>query len=440
MKLNRIFLTEVGLLVMILCTSLKAQTGWTILDPGTSVDLNALQLLDRHTVFVTGDAGTVIYSNDSGLTWQDISPDSPLVKLNDLIFFNYSTGLVVGDGGVILHTTDGGNNWSNISSGVMDNLLTVAFWDSIGICGGLSQTILYSTDHGNSWNIAQSGFFGGGFWGSWLLSPEMGYVIGENSIFQPLFGKSSDQGQSWNFTPFYLNNDEGRAYSLQFTDELIGYAACGVWDGRGAIVKTTNGGNDWNTTFFSAPLYDIHFPISDGSLVGFAVGEGGQILRTADAGMSWQSQSSGISQALNDVAFFDLSLGYVVGNSGTILKTETAGEPPVNLSDHPSKTLDEFQLLGNYPNPFNASTTISWQLARQNNAAGQAVGSRVQLKVYDLLGKEIATLVDERQEAGYHTIMWDGRDDNGNPMASGIYFCIVEAERKREITRLLLMK
>jgi hypothetical protein len=165
--------------------------------------------------------------------------------------------------------------------------------------------------------------------------------------------------------------------------------------------------------------------------------------------MSWQSQSSGISQALNDVAFFDLSLGYVVGNSGTILKTETAGEPPVNLSDHPSKTLDEFQLLGNYPNPFNASTTISWQLARlagavgqapQNNAAGQAVGSRVQLKVYDLLGKEIATLVDERQEAGYHTIMWDGRDDNGNPMASGIYFCIVEAERKREITRLLLMK
>jgi photosystem II stability/assembly factor-like uncharacterized protein len=95
---------------MIFSISLKTQTGWTILDPGTSVNLNSLQLMNRHTIFVAGDAGTVIYSNDSGLTWQDISPGHPLVNLNDISFFNYSTSLVVGNEGTILGTSDGGND------------------------------------------------------------------------------------------------------------------------------------------------------------------------------------------------------------------------------------------------------------------------------------------------------------------------------------------
>ena len=457
MKLRQTLLILSGLIMITLNISLRAQTGWTVLNPGTAANLNALQVLDRHTIFVAGDAGTVLWSNDSGLTWQDISPDSPLVPLNDINFFNYSTGLVVGEGGTIFHTTDGGNNWSIIPSGVSDNLLTVAFWDSIGICGGLSQTILYSSDQGNSWNIAQTGFFGG-FWGSWILAPDISFVIGENSIFQPLFGKSINQGQSWDFTPFYLNNNEGRAYSLQFTDLLNGYAACGVWDGRGAVAKTIDGGISWNSTFFNAPLYEVHFPISNASLVGFAVGEGGQILKTYNAGANWQSQTSGTSQTLNDVAFFDLATGYIVGNNGTVLKTETGGEPPVHLSDHTSIILNEFQLLRNYPNPFNSSTSISWQLAplagqsgnavltgaagpaRQNNTAGQAVGSLVELKIFNSVGQKVRTLVQQKMGTGYHSVIWDGRDDTGNPVPSGIYYCVIETEFRSEIAKLLLVK
>jgi len=398
---------------------LNAQTGWTLLNPGTLVNLNTLQVLDSHTIFVAGDAGTVIWSNDSGLTWQDISPDSPLVNLHDLTFFSYSNGLVVGDGGTILHTADGGNNWTLIPSGVSDDLLTLAFWDSIGICGGLSQTILYTADHGHSWDIAQNGFFGGGFWGSYLLSPNIGYVIGENSIFQPLLGKSIDEGLSWDFTPFYLNNNEGRAYSLQFTDEFTGYAACGVWDGRGAIAKTTDGGRNWNSTFFSAPLYEVHFPISNASLLGFAVGASGQILRTTDAGLSWQSLTSGISQTLNDVAFFDLSTGYAVGDNGTILKTETGGEPPVHLSDDASTTLEELLLLGNYPNPFNPQTVIKYILPED---------SWVMIMVFDILGQEIRVLVDENISAGYHEIVWEGTNGSNVPVASGTYLYHIQLQ------------
>jgi len=71
-----------------------------------------------------------------------------------------------------------------------------------------------------------------------------------------------------------------------------------------------------------------------------------------------------------------------------------------------------FTLSQNYPNPFNPTTKISWQLA---------VGSNIQLRIYSILGEEVTTVIDERQEAGYHSAVWDGRDDNGNEVASGIY-------------------
>jgi photosystem II stability/assembly factor-like uncharacterized protein len=333
---------------------------------------------------------------------------------------------VVGDGGIILHTADGGNNWTIIPSGVSDNLLTMAFWDSIGICGGLSQTILYSSDRGTSWNIAQSGFFGGGFWGSWMLSPNIGFVIGENSIFQPLLGKSSDEGLTWDFTPFYLNNNEGRAYSLQFTDIQLGYAACGVWDGQGAIAKTTDGGNNWSSTFFSAPLYKVHFPISNAGLIGFAVGAGGQILKTYDAGMSWQSQTSGTSQILNDVAFFDLSLGYVAGNNGTILRTETGGEPAVLLSDQAAVILEKFGVVRNYPNPFNANTSIEVNLP---------VETPVTLKIFNSLGKMVDVPVKKNLPAGLHRFNWNAAD-----LPAGLYFYVVETLHESRCAKVLLLK
>jgi hypothetical protein len=97
----------------------------------------------------------------------------------------------------------------------------------------------------------------------------------------------------------------------------------------------------------------------------------------------------------------------------------------------------EFRLEQNYPNPFNPTTIISWQsprLAGQygnalsggqtgvlTSAAGQAVGNEVELKIYNLLGQTVRILVREPQEAGYHSVVWDGRDDVGNPVASGIY-------------------
>ena len=87
---------------------------------------------------------------------------------------------------------------------------------------------------------------------------------------QPLFGKSTDSGINWDFTSFYLNTNEGKATSIEFTDINTGIITASVWDGTGAISKTTDGGINWITTMFPSPVNDAHFPISNASLRGYA--------------------------------------------------------------------------------------------------------------------------------------------------------------------------
>jgi flagellar hook assembly protein FlgD len=68
--------------------------------------------------------------------------------------------------------------------------------------------------------------------------------------------------------------------------------------------------------------------------------------------------------------------------------------------------------LGNYPNPFNPSTTISYTLPYQ---------SSVELVIYDIMGAKVKSFSIPSQSSGYQSILWNGRNENGNPIASGIY-------------------
>lgn len=80
-----------------------------------------------------------------------------------------------------------------------------------------------------------------------------------------------------------------------------------------------------------------------------------------------------------------------------------------------------FELKQNYPNPFNPSTTIRFQL---RNAA------QVSLIIYNLLGEKVRTLLDRRFEAGSHQIVWDGQDDFGKRVTSGVYFLQMVANKR----------
>ena len=90
-----------------------------------------------------------------------------------------------------------------------------------------------------------------------------------------------------------------------------------------------------------------------------------------------------------------------------------------------------FILFPNFPNPFNAATTIEYALKEE---------TKVIIKIYNLLGKEIATLVNENQPAGYQSVIWNGADRFGNPVPSGIYICRIIAGDYTKSQKMVLMK
>lgn len=91
----------------------------------------------------------------------------------------------------------------------------------------------------------------------------------------------------------------------------------------------------------------------------------------------------------------------------------------------------EFRLAQNYPNPFNPSTTIEFEL--KNNAY-------VKLSVYNMLGQRVRNLVDQKQTAGRYLVQWDGMDENGKAVSSGIYFYRIETESFSATKKMLLIR
>ncbi|RQW07723.1 MAG: T9SS C-terminal target domain-containing protein, partial [Calditrichaeota bacterium] len=89
------------------------------------------------------------------------------------------------------------------------------------------------------------------------------------------------------------------------------------------------------------------------------------------------------------------------------------------------------ELFQNYPNPFNPETTIKYSLPEENN---------VELVVYNLLGQKVKTLVLQRQRAGYHSIAWDGRNDNGAEAGAGVYVYRLKADSRTIIRKMVLVK
>jgi hypothetical protein len=100
----------------------------------------------------------------------------------------------------------------------------------------------------------------------------------------------------------------------------------------------------------------------------------------------------------------------------------------IDLSEHP---IDESGVVNNYPNPFNTSTSIEYELKEE---------SRVILRVFNARGQEIRTLMDRTQGYGVYTVIWDGRGRNLQPAPSGIYYLVAEINGKREMKKMVLLK
>ena len=101
---------------------------------------------------------------------------------------------------------------------------------------------------------------------------------------------------------------------------------------------------------------------------------------------------------------------------------------PVDFNEIPMLTTKLYQ---NYPNPFNPETVIAYQLPE---------GTEVEISIYNILGQKVKTLVNGRIDAGYHKVIWNGKDADGNDVSSGIYFYKINTDKFSETKKMLLMK
>ncbi|MGH8004151.1 MAG: FlgD immunoglobulin-like domain containing protein [Limisphaerales bacterium] len=104
---------------------------------------------------------------------------------------------------------------------------------------------------------------------------------------------------------------------------------------------------------------------------------------------------------------------------------------PIPLKPTGSTLPKEYSLRGNYPNPFNAKTIISFALPQE---------SRVTLDIYNILGQKVKTLVDGAMPAGYHNLEWNGTDANGLGVSSGVYLYKLKADNFTRVNRMTLLK
>jgi hypothetical protein len=119
---------------------------------------------------------------------------------------------------------------------------------------------------------------------------------------------------------------------------------------------------------------------------------------------------------------------YVIADSVVHLQL-----PPLTSVGQTSRTPvpSVFRLCQNYPNPFNPSTTLAFDLPQPGNAS---------LRIYNILGQEIATLVDGYRSMGQYRVVWDGLDSHGHPAKSGVYFARLQSGSRLSVTKLLLIR
>ncbi len=122
--------------------------------------------------------------------------------------------------------------------------------------------------------------------------------------------------------------------------------------------------------------------------------------------------------------------GFVVG-WGWAIDNISIQEDAGSLAKSDELLPEVFSLDQNYPNPFNPTTTINFRMPKTSD---------ISIKVYNVLGQKVRTLVDERREAGTHTLQWDGRNDAGVQVSSGMYFYRMQADGFVDQRKMMLLK
>jgi len=178
------------------------------------------------------------------------------------------------------------------------------------------------------------------------------------------------------------------------------------------------------------------------------VNEGGNIRITKGAIFSYYEFKQPISQRLTDEAWREMLTSATPPEMPKWVSSfmDVKQPQPDYIPDSPDNLFEKeftqvevtqtgiipktIKLLENYPNPFNPETVIRFELPKI---------SLVTIQVYNTLGQKIRTLISEQRPAGIHIIKWDGKDDHGSSVSSGVYFYSMETGDFRQVRKMVLL-
>jgi photosystem II stability/assembly factor-like uncharacterized protein len=343
-------------------------------------------------------------TTDGGDTWtREYFGD----YMRKVFCINVNTTVIITSYRDIYKTTDGGSDWSTINTNIEENFNDVYFYDvNNGIIVGNEGVIIKTTNGGDNWTVSSSGTTEN-LYSICFGDNSSGWAAGDNGTIL----KTTDGGTTWNpqnsGTTDYLSD-------VCFINSDTGFAVC-RYD---VLLKTTNGGTTWiSQTMDDISYTNISFVDNNNGLLVNRY----SILHTNDGGQSWIPQKIGTANRLYGVSKAGNSW-IIVGDYGTMIRS-AFGEVGVKDKNEIPVT---FKINQNYPNPFNPDTKISFSIPQ---------ASFITLKVYDILGKEVAILVNKEKPAGVYEVEFNGAD-----LPSGIYFYQFKSGTYTETKKMVLMK
>ncbi len=405
----------------IIYTTNDSGASWAKVTRGVFDDFSGLCLISQEEGWVGSLAGLLMHTTDGGSTWDIDRSHFPAIW--DICFVSRARGWAVGDAG-IMRTTNGGSTWRVSTPPPETTPMSVSFIDSVtGWIAGQS-ALLKTSDGGFTWEKKGDSTW----WGITkvqFLNKNLGYVLTMSSggAVDSSIHRTTDGGETW--STFSIGTSPSFFQDFYFATPRTGWVA-GELE---SIWKTTDSGATWAGQHINNSFFYFHAIRATSETHAWAVGggpSGGSIvLTTTDGGTSWQRLIVPGSHYLLNARFANDSTGWIVGYGGTILKMGKGSTLTVD-SRQMSSAPASFTLCPNYPNPFNPSTRIKYTLPSREH---------VTVEIFNILGQRVATVVDEIQDPGEKSIVFDG---SGLP--SAVYLCRLTAGRSRKVIKMLLLR
>jgi photosystem II stability/assembly factor-like uncharacterized protein len=406
-------------------------TTWTLLQFTSPTSITGIYF-DKNKGFALTRSGDFYISKDgTGKSWEYLS-NTGVNEAYSMYFFDNTTGVVLEENQDIVKTIDGGQTWRAVLAPTpyssRSKVGGITFGDQSTGYAWFSLTdytdyrVFKSTDAGETWNQV------------WQPASTPGYIQGNLVFFDANTGvilgpsnykmRTTDGGQTWDTA--FVNNFPTYLVKKGFRDVAKISSTKAIAIGDNFICMTTDKGLNWNyidhkINGIDSSFYRIKFSGAD---TGYIACYGGTYLKTTDGGLSWEKNdtlngkyiifATGINES-GDL-FFGTSMGYIIGTVPlTGIRNDNGTTIPGN-----------FSLKQNYPNPFNPTTVLEYSIPSNQ---------LVELKVYNLLGKEVTTLVNNYQIAGNYKVEF-----NGAKLSSGVYFYRIKAGNFIQTRKLILMK